>query len=394
MITLASLYQVALDNGAKQCDLPQEDDFEAVETVVIHPDDSIEVCDVASDNPNPLDKFSLNGLSSQYRDQMEEDVFVLEGIALRGQITNIYAAPGSGKTLVTLRLLMKLLLAQKSGILSIYYINADDCHRGLTEKLKTAEEYGFEMLAPGHKGFKAPDLIVFMLEMIHEGQAVGVVIILDTIKKFTDPMSKADARKFWNVARQFVSKGGTLITLAHANKNLSADGKPIYAGTSDSLDDTDCAFTLREISRNEIEKYKVVEFENIKNRGMVESRVCYQYSTEEGLSYRELLETVEKVDCESLIQVAEGGSEDELIEIVAECITDGINKKMALIQAVSEHSGVSKSKVRKLIEHHTGDDPALHKWGFERGDRGAHVFSLLPSVTPLIEESNEQENGC
>jgi len=387
MITVASLYKVALDNGAKQEDLPQEDDFEVIESP---PSEAIEVVEKIDSPPlNPLDKFSLNGLSSQYRQQMEDDEFVLDGIALSGQICILYASPNVGKTL----LIIWLLINKLSNDWLLYYMNADDNHAGLTDKLKIAEECGFEMLAPGHKGFKAPDLIVLMLQMIQEGQAVGVVIILDTIKKFTDPMSKTDARNFWNVARQFVSKGGTLIALAHANKNLSADGKPIYAGTSDSLDDTDCAFTLREISRNEIEKHKVVEFENIKNRGMVEPRICYQYSTEVGLSYRELLETVEKVDCESLIQEAESGPEDELIEIVAECITGGINKKMEIIAAVSEHSGSSKSKVRKLIEHHTGDDPLRHKWNYQIGDRGAKKFSLLRSATPLIEEPNEQEDA-
>jgi len=244
MITVASLYQVALDNGAKQCDLPQEDDFEVIESPL---SETTEVLKKITTTPsNPLQKYSLNGKSEEYRQQMEEDEFVLDGIALSGQVTNVYASPNTGKTLLAIWLLINQLSSDRH----LYYVNADDSHAGLTEKLNIAEENGFEMLAPGHKGFKAPDLIVLMLQMANEDKAVGVVIILDTIKKFTDPMSKADARKFWNVARQFVSKGGTLITLAHANKNLSADGKPIYAGTSDSLDDTDCAFTLREVSRN------------------------------------------------------------------------------------------------------------------------------------------------
>ena len=111
MITLSSIYQVALDNGAKQEDLPQEDDFEVIEKTQ---SEAIEVVKENDSPPlNPLHKFSLNGMSSQYRQQMNDDEFVLEGIALRGQITNIYAAPGSGKTLITMRLLMDLLRGQK-----------------------------------------------------------------------------------------------------------------------------------------------------------------------------------------------------------------------------------------------------------------------------------------
>ena len=39
MITIASIYKVALENGAKQEDLPQEDDFEVIEQI---PSEAIE----------------------------------------------------------------------------------------------------------------------------------------------------------------------------------------------------------------------------------------------------------------------------------------------------------------------------------------------------------------
>ncbi|MBL4743525.1 MAG: hypothetical protein JKX87_02640 [Cycloclasticus sp.] len=262
---------------------------------------------------------------------------------------------------------------------NIYYVNADDNQKGLTEKLEIAEQYGFHMLAPGHQGFKAANLIDILNELINLGLAAGTVIILDTVKKFTDPMSKSDGLKFWRAVRAFVSQGGTVISLSHTNKNPGSDGKPIYAGTSDSVDDADCAFTLRQIETNEAEQYRVVEFENFKNRGQVESKVSYRYSIKTGLNYRELLASVTKVDINPNATSSSSGSmqENSLIQIVEECITEGVNKKMALIDAVVEHSGTSKRKARALIEQYTGSDPVLHKWNFERGDRGAHIFKLL-----------------
>jgi len=260
---------------------------------------------------------------------------------------------------------------------NIYYFNADDNHKGLTEKLEIAEKYGFHMLAPGHQGFKATDFIEVLEDLIDKNLAKGTVIILDTVKKFTDPMSKSDGLRFWRAVRAFVSQGGTIISLAHTNKNSGSDGKPIYAGTSDSVDDTDCAFTLRKIETNETEQYRVVEFENFKNRGQVESKVSYRYSIETGLTYTELLDSVTKIQVDSHSSPSGSTQQTALIQIVEECITDGINKKMALIDAVVEHSGTSKRKARALIEQYTGTDPALHKWNFERGDRGAHIFKLL-----------------
>jgi len=109
--TIASLYKLAESLGTPYEDLPQEDDFEVIESP---PSETTEVLKKITTIPsNPLDKFSLNGLSSQYRQQMEEDEFVLDGIALSGQVTNVYASPGAGKTLLTMWLLMNLLKAQK-----------------------------------------------------------------------------------------------------------------------------------------------------------------------------------------------------------------------------------------------------------------------------------------
>ena len=76
-------------------------------------------------------------------------------MAILGQWTVIYAAPNCGKTLLAIWHLaesIKLGVVQPS---KIFYVNADDTFRGMTEKLSYAEQHGFEMLVPGHKGFEA-----------------------------------------------------------------------------------------------------------------------------------------------------------------------------------------------------------------------------------------------
>ncbi|WP_153131422.1 hypothetical protein [Dechloromonas hortensis] len=111
-----------------------------------------------------------------------------------------------------------------------------------------------------------------MNEMVASDQAKGVIVILDTIKKFTDLMDKTKASQFTKVIRQFVMKGGTVIGMAHTNKKLGANGKPIYGGTSDIVDDFDCAYTIAtEECSNPAEK--IVVFDNIKRRGSNPVRV-------------------------------------------------------------------------------------------------------------------------
>ncbi|MDD5176314.1 MAG: hypothetical protein PHQ05_07845 [Sterolibacterium sp.] len=40
-----------------------------------------------------------------------------------------------------------------------------------------------------------------------------------------------------------------MIALAHTNKNLGCDGKLIYGGVSDIVNDVDCAYTCSKFKR-------------------------------------------------------------------------------------------------------------------------------------------------
>ena len=56
------------------------------------------------------------------------------------------------------------------------------------------------------------------------------MIILDTLKKFTDLMNKKASSEFGKLARTFVGAGGTIIALAHTNKNKDEEGKGVTGG--------------------------------------------------------------------------------------------------------------------------------------------------------------------
>jgi hypothetical protein len=222
-----------------------------------------------NDNPPQfnLTQFSLKGSSTEMEKKMLVDKFVLGRIAILGQATVIYAKPNTGKTLLALNLLIEVIGASRVEGADVFYVNADDTFRGLVEKTKLAEQYGFHMLAPGHNGFNTKLFVGYLQTMIKENSASGKIIVLDTLKKFADLMDKKTSSEFMRVGRAFVSNGGTLILLAHTNKNRDSEGKVIFGGTSDIVDDVDCAYTLDEISSTLDEK--TVMFENIKARGDV-----------------------------------------------------------------------------------------------------------------------------
>ena len=164
-----------------------------------------------------------------------------------GQWTTIYAAPNTGKTLLTLWLLKENLLSNNLDGDFVFYVNADDNFKGIVEKTELAEQWGFHIIAPNQKGFSTSQITELMVDLAETGEARGVIIILDTLKKFTDLMHKRDASEFGIISRSFISAGGTLICLAHTNKHKNAEGKSIYSGTSDIRDDSDCAFIIDKV---------------------------------------------------------------------------------------------------------------------------------------------------
>lgn len=259
----------------------------------------------------------------------------------------------------------------------------DDTGNGLLEKVRIAEEYGFHMLADGYKDFKCSEFPNILRDMIAKDQAQDVVVILDTLKKFVDLMDKGRTSAFTNVIRPFVLKGGTVIALAHTNKHAGKDGKPIYGGVSDIMNDIDCAYTLAPVSDNA--GTKVVEFVNTKRRGNVAQTAAYSYCTGNRISYNEILLSVEPVDHNAIapLKVAEIIKSDaEVIDAVTACINDGINTKMKLVDAVAKRSGISKQSAIQIIEKYTGTDPVTHRWNFTVGERGAKNYVTLGNSPP------------
>jgi len=377
-VTIGSLIMMAKDAGAHIGAILSDDAFEICEYEVITPKQ------VTSEKvilqQTPLDKYSLLGMSAELEKQVMEQVFVLDDIALSGQFTVFHAAPNTGKTLLTLHLLIQSIMQGRIDKNTVYYVNVDDSETGLLEKLRIAEEYGFHMLAEGHRDFKAREFLLHIKNMIESDSARNIVIILDTLKRFTDLMNKKTSSHFTEIVRAFVMKGGTVIALAHTNKNRGSDGKPIHAGTSDIMDDCDCAYTLDTINEDQKGKTKVVEFIRKKARGDSACSVSYSYALERGITYNELLLSVQKVDESQLVplkRASEASSDADVIVAIKSCIKEGINTKMELAKAAAKRANISNKAALRFIEKYTGIDPATSRWTFEVRERGAKVYRLL-----------------
>ncbi|MCX2983401.1 hypothetical protein EYC98_21285 [Halieaceae bacterium IMCC14734] len=331
---------------------------------------------------HPLRPHTLQGKSQQFELESMAHKLFLGRLAVLGQWTVIYAPPNTGKTLLVLSLLIQGIKDQVFEPDNLYYINADDNHEGLTAKLKLAESHGFHMLAPGYEGFRSQDLQAKLQLLADMDNAREIIVVLDTLKKFADLMDKRESTSFGNVAREFTAKGGTILTLAHVNKNRGYDGSLIHAGTSDIKDDCDCAYMLDIME--DADDRRTVEFTNEKNRGSVANKAGYRYSIAEGQTYQGLLDSVEAVDAAELAQLRESKERFDLGEVpiidgITQILSDEPTAKTALKEQVVARLGVSQRQVLSVIEKYSGSDPKLHHWQYTVGDRGVKMYAMLLS---------------
>lgn len=305
-----------------------------------------------------------------------------------GQYTLFFAAPNTGKTLLTYWMLIEAFKTGRINPNHIFYLNADDHQAGLIQKLELAEKWRFHLIVPEYKGFSVKKLLSIIRELQENDLAAESVIILDTVKKFTTPMDKIQVSAFNDIIRPFIAKGGTVIGLAHTNKNRNQDGKPIYGGTSDLVDDADCAYTIDVVATDDQTKICTVEFERIKGRGGVVNKAAYRYSFADRLSYHERLATVEEMDAENLQAVKHSDqvkSDQPIIDAIKNSILGGITLKMDIIRVVAASTKVSQGQVRKVLELYTGDFVGLSCWNFTKGARGAMNYHLLDQPVPAAE---------
>ena len=358
----------------------------------------------ANDDGTPKPKFSLGKFSitnqlNEMKAQMLNDVFVLDGIALLGQLTVIYAKPNTGKTLLTLRMLVDSIEAGRIKGEDVYYINADDSHKGLITKGEVAQKHGFNMIAPAHKDFKIAEFNGYLQQLIDDDTARGSIVVLDTLKKFTDLMDKKQGSKFMELAREFSLAGGTMIMLAHTNKNRSADGKVIAGGTSDVTDDCDCAYTLDEVQGSKTigRTSKDVLFENFKARGDVTTELLVNYSIDKSAlkGYHDLLDSVQIADNVDIEQAKKErdaaikqADDKAAIDAIIDAIEQGNCKRLEIVAYVTKAWGISRRKVNDTLDAYTGtklNNSSL--WRIEN-NQTAKIYHLLKpeNVSPEVYE--------
>ena len=349
--------------------------------------------------PFSLGMFTLNGQVAEMRKKMLNDKFVLGHMAIYGQATVFYAPPNAGKTLLTLKLLIDGIASGDINGGDVFYVNADDNYKGLVNKLELAEKHGFNMLSPGHNNFESKKFLEYLSQMVKDDSAKGKIIILDTLKKFTELMDKKAASDFMKTGREFISSGGTLILLAHTNKKRDTDGKVVFGGTSDIVDDVDCAYMLDAMKTGPFDTTRTVLFENIKSRGDVVKSVGYSYLMA-AQSYSELIKSVkpiveEEAAAAKLRDIFNHQLEKDVpvIGAVIEAIGQGINLKTEVIEYVYKTTGSSKKAINTVLTTYDGTSKHKHRWQALPGEKNAKIYALLNNTEASAADYRRVKNG-
>jgi len=335
--------------------------------------------------PVGLARFTINRSLDEMKQRLRDEKFVLEDVALQGQLTCFYARQNSGKTLITIRLLLD---AVKSGRISaedIFYINADDDPSNSTLKGEILDEAGIQAVVMHEQGFEPKDFLPSLREMELAGEAQSKIVVIDTVKKFVDLMSKNELSQVFNPGlKRFQSAGGTVIPMAHTNKQL-VNGKPIHAGVTDILEDFDCSYTIDKVGEDG--KTRTVEFDanppQGKTRGSNKKIVQFCYELEP-VNYRALLESVRKVSefeaedvkrQKAINDRLEANAEE--IQTILECISAGFTRKTELTKEAASRSGTHKPKITKILGWHNGSDyKSGHRWKSYPGEAHTHLYRI------------------
>jgi KaiC/GvpD/RAD55 family RecA-like ATPase len=351
--------------------------------------------------PEPTSLQKLLNLSATNRiiemeANLKNDVYIFPDLALSGQITLFYAWSNTGKTLFFFRFIKDAITEGRIKAEDVIYVNADDSYKGLYTKVKLASEFGFNIISPQEAGV-SPNEVLELLEAISkDNEADGKVIIIDTLKKFADMMSKRSQADLYENFRRFIAKGGTVIIAGHANKH-KVDGNLVYEGTSDTMNDVDCVYSMYRMSDPQDEN-QIVEFRREKDRGNVVPKVSYKYQKSQNTSYIDMLSSITRMNDNEATEVATNTRNKELKEkyeveilFVSGLLKEnGVMNQSAILQSFKGNSDLSGEITGRSLR------TALSKltdkvWTAKRGAKNALFFNLIGADAKQYRRASRNE---
>lgn len=198
-----------------------------------------------SNTPIELQKPRLRGLdalkameiTAQEISQFAAAKVIVPDLVISGHLTSIIAPANAGKTALFTHLAGDM---AKRGY-DVFYINADLSMSDAALPKSLASAHGWRLILPDARDGDSVDVVTQILrDMAHSNDNLSlIVIILDTLKKFTDLQNKQQAKEIFMLLRALNARGATVIGLGHTTKYRDEKDNLIFDGVGDLKTDVD-----------------------------------------------------------------------------------------------------------------------------------------------------------
>lgn len=266
---------------------------------------------------------------------------------------SVWSAPGNGgKTTIA-----KFAAGELASEHQVLFFQEDASAGDLPALHQHAKEHGYHMLNSTLAGSSPEDLIDVLHDLVRSSTPLdGFVLFLDTLKKFTDLMSKGGSRAFFQLMRSLTQRGATVVLLGHTNKHKGTDGKLIFEGVGDVRNDVDELIYIEATEKDPL-GLVTLTMRPDKVRCAVQER-SFQLDTRT-MQVRALDEVV---DVHSMLEAKRQREEDQAIvsEVLAALHGGGMNYT-ALLDRVYDRvkgGGRSRKAVEAVINRYLSEDVA------------------------------------
>lgn len=295
-----------------------------------------------------IDRLMAFSVSDGHIKTMTETKIIWRGIVASSHLA-IWAAPANaGKTAIAMRAAGEL----AGNGFRVFYFQEDASAGDLPAMYDHAKANRYVLLNGTLTNAAPLDQIIVMRELVESGEDMsGVVLILDTLKKFADLMSKGGTREFFRLMRSLTQRGATIIALGHTNKHRGMDGKLMFEGVGDI--------------RNDVDELIYVESTDKDERGVVTITMTPDKvrSLVAPITFTLDTTTMCLTPCERVINIQaiakrqrQMEEDAELIAAIRKLLFNTGMSKVALAEKLMADTGIGKRKALAVIDRYSTRD--------------------------------------
>jgi hypothetical protein len=340
--------------------------------------DAMAAAPVPKNQIDPLAALTGLATTDEQMENMEATKIIYGGVIADKHLI-VLAAPGNGgKTTI-----MKHIAAELSKAGYTVFVFQEDAGAGDLPALhKHAMDNGYRLLNSTLANTTPEVQLVLLKRFVREGANLdGFVMFFDTLKKYTDLMSKGGARAFFTLMRGLTQRGATVVLLGHTNKHVGLDGKLVFEGVADVRNDVDELFYI-ESTKPDTQNRVLLTMTPDKQRAPVKP-LTFELSIDT-MSVRVLERAVNVREMQRMEAMRE---EDAPVNeaIGQEIAYTGMNRT-ALVELVASKTGHGAKSVGRTLDRHCTTDKActVSLW-LETRIRVNNVRHIArhPNVPPL-----------